>query len=69
MSVTGSPYPPLVSSRYTASPLYLYLEEYTPGQIQYTSDKMQAEGSRDKDYSFARLCDLKPNLTLKMYVQ
>jgi hypothetical protein len=31
-----------------------------------TTSIMQVESSRDKDYSFARLCDLKPNLTLKM---
>jgi len=29
---------------------------------------MQGEAARDKDYSFARLCDLKPNVTVKMYV-
>lgn len=27
---------------------------------------MQADPSRDKDYSFARLCDLKAHVTLKM---
>lgn len=29
---------------------------------------MQGEPSRDKDYSFARLCDLRADVTLKMWV-
>lgn len=29
---------------------------------------MQAEASRDKDYSFARLCDLTAEVTLRMWV-
>lgn len=29
---------------------------------------MQSDTSRDKDYSFARLCDLKTNVTIRMWV-